>query len=133
MSIVKSSLSTLDKTSIKISDSATITESHANSGGLINVENEYISVYMDNVSIYSISADSDGGIIYVSDADIVSFKDSKIYDFTALSGSFMYSFSKNVNHKLEGSTITCNTSLLDEDMLTFLNKQEPDIIELSTN
>ena len=51
MSIVKSSLSILQETSIILSDSDTIEESHANYGGLINIENEYVSIYLDNVSI----------------------------------------------------------------------------------
>lgn len=49
MSIVKSSLSELEQTSIRLSDSDTIEESHADYGGFINIENEYISVYLDNV------------------------------------------------------------------------------------
>ena len=96
MSIVKSSLSELQETSIKLSDSDTIEESHADYGGFINIENEFVSVYLENVSIYNISADFEGGVIYVSDANVISFKDSIIYDFNALSGSFMYSLSKNV-------------------------------------
>lgn len=56
MSIVKSSLTTLDFTEIKISNSLYISNTYAKIGALINLENKFISVHLYKTRITDIAA-----------------------------------------------------------------------------
>lgn len=56
VSIIKSSLSTLSSTSVKLISCNTISNNNADYGGFINLDNEYVSLYIQSSSIYSITA-----------------------------------------------------------------------------